>query len=148
VFLAALWGAGHHPDDAGVSAFAVVVMIALYLFNKARKVAFDRKAGQVTLETFNWLLAAGGGVLVPGGVGVFATWLVRKHDKPWRTALAASTNRALSRLTGTHREEAVHAERDSGLKRSNGARPRPRKAGRAPAHRTTDQHRHDRRRCT
>lgn len=46
VFLGALWGAGHHPADAGVSAFAVVAMVSIYLYNKARKVAFDRKAGK------------------------------------------------------------------------------------------------------
>lgn len=46
VFLGALWGAGHDPKHAGISAFAVVVMIGVYLYNKARKVAFDRKARQ------------------------------------------------------------------------------------------------------
>lgn len=41
----------------------------------------------MTLEVFNLLLAAGGGVVVPGGVGAFAVWRVHKQDKPWRTAL-------------------------------------------------------------
>jgi len=43
VFLGALWGAGHHPDDAAWSAFAVIAMIGIYLYNKARKVTFDRR---------------------------------------------------------------------------------------------------------
>lgn len=40
VFLGALWGAGNDPENAAWSAFAVVAMIACYLYNKIRQAAF------------------------------------------------------------------------------------------------------------
>lgn len=44
VFIACLWGAGHHPKDAGVSAFAFVTIVAAWLYNKVRRSVWDRKA--------------------------------------------------------------------------------------------------------
>ncbi|MGX6605688.1 hypothetical protein ACWKSP_26675 [Micromonosporaceae bacterium Da 78-11] len=42
VFLGALWGAGHDPENASWSAFALVAIISIYAYNKIRQVAFNR----------------------------------------------------------------------------------------------------------
>ena len=38
-----LWGAGHDPEHAEWSAFAIVASILIYLFHKVRAVRFDRR---------------------------------------------------------------------------------------------------------
>jgi hypothetical protein len=42
VFIGALWGAGHNPEHAEWSAFALVAIIAVYAYNKIRATAFNR----------------------------------------------------------------------------------------------------------
>jgi len=49
----------------------------------------------VTSLIFNLMLAAGGGVAVPTGVGLYVCRRVGRLDRPWRNGLTDSTNRAL-----------------------------------------------------
>ncbi len=42
--LGGLWGAGHNPDNAGISAAAIVASVGIYLYYKARSVSWARKA--------------------------------------------------------------------------------------------------------
>lgn len=58
----------------------------------------------MTLETFNWLLAIGGGVVVPTSVGFLASYLVRSQDP----GIAAQTRAALMPRST---EEAPHEDR-------------------------------------
>lgn len=47
--IGALYGASTQPEHAEWSAFAVAAAIAVYLYNKARKVAYDRRASKAAV---------------------------------------------------------------------------------------------------
>jgi hypothetical protein len=49
VFIGALFGAGRDPEHAAWSGFAIVAIVVLYLVNKVRKAAYDRRAARATV---------------------------------------------------------------------------------------------------
>jgi hypothetical protein len=45
VFIGALWGAGHDPEHAGVSAFAFVAIVAIHLVQRIRRAVWKHRQG-------------------------------------------------------------------------------------------------------